>query len=482
MSRWSCRSLRSSAQPIATVPSRRRAARTGSSLSADSGEPARTSAARADIPEAPPFLEPAARHLREDVFERRHAEPLPQLAGRPERGDRSEFHDRDPVALALRLLHLVRGDEDRRPGLLAQELEPLPDQPSRGRVEADRRLVEEQDGGVLEQRRRDLEPAQHPAGERASEPVEKRAELHRFDGLLDPRPPLAPGDARRAAVELEVLVGRERAVDRDRLRDVADRLAHGEPVADHVVARDEGRPRSRLQQRRQHADRRGLARAVRAEQSERLAGRHVEADPGHGLDLAEANGEPVDEDDLLGALLGARERGHRATSSSVRVRSTSAALAVSCTSSARSSGSSASSTSQKKSRRCSATPATSSWPSGVSSTRIARRSPSAPCRLAIPISSSRSTIRVAVVSSTPTRSASSPMRRPPLSPISASARSLLGVSFVPSSGWSDACSRRLARIVPSSRQQVESSAASGFSSRRDIPAKYRNWLLHGIPR
>ena len=116
MSRWSCRSLRSSAQPIASVPSRRRAARTGSSLSADSSEPARTSAARADISEAPPFLEPAAGDLREHVLERPDAEAPTQLARRADRGDRAAVHDRDALALALGLLHLVRGDDDRRAG------------------------------------------------------------------------------------------------------------------------------------------------------------------------------------------------------------------------------------------------------------------------------------------------------------------------------------------------------------------------------
>src|SRR3954468_7866870 len=109
MSRWSCRSLRISAQPIATVPSRSRAARTGSELSASSSEPARASAACADIPEAPSFLEPSSGHLGEDVLEDRDAEAPAELVGRPERSNRPLVHHRDPVALALCLLHLVRG-------------------------------------------------------------------------------------------------------------------------------------------------------------------------------------------------------------------------------------------------------------------------------------------------------------------------------------------------------------------------------------
>src|SRR5690242_10877428 len=107
MSRWSCRSLRISAQPMATVPSRRRPSRT-----AASSKPAGALSARADIPEAPSFLEPAAGGGRERVLERRHVVLAAQLRRRSERGDLAEIHDCEPFALAFGLLHLVRGDED----------------------------------------------------------------------------------------------------------------------------------------------------------------------------------------------------------------------------------------------------------------------------------------------------------------------------------------------------------------------------------
>src|ERR1043166_7733304 len=102
MSRWSCRSLRISAQPIATVPSRGRPSRTPTS-----SQPACALSTRADIPEVPSFLEPAAGRGGEDVLQRGRGELLPQLIRRALRGDLAEIEDCDPLALALGLFHLV---------------------------------------------------------------------------------------------------------------------------------------------------------------------------------------------------------------------------------------------------------------------------------------------------------------------------------------------------------------------------------------
>src|SRR5215831_14673016 len=147
MSRWSWRSLRISAQPIASVPSRSRPTR-----AAASSKPAGAPSTRADIPEAPSFLEPAARRGGEHVLKRGRVVLPPELVRRSQSGDRAEAQDRDPVALALGLLHLVRRDEDGRPGLLPEHPESLPDDAARSRVEAHRRLVEKQDLGLLQER------------------------------------------------------------------------------------------------------------------------------------------------------------------------------------------------------------------------------------------------------------------------------------------------------------------------------------------
>src|SRR5262249_45355088 len=168
MSMLSWRSLRSSAQAIAPMPSPRRRTLT-SHCSSGSAHPAREATCSPSIAEAPSFLfERMTGGEREDVVEVVRLELLAQLARRSLRGERSEIHDRDAVAVAVGLLHLVRRHEDRRAGLVAQLLEPLPDEPTRGRVETHGRLVKEEDGGPVQQSGRDLEAAEHAAREVAT--------------------------------------------------------------------------------------------------------------------------------------------------------------------------------------------------------------------------------------------------------------------------------------------------------------------------
>ena len=203
----------------------------------------------------------------------------------------AEVHDRQTLAIAFGLLHHVGGEEDRGPGLLAQSSEVLPHHPPRGRVKADGGLVQEQHRGPVEQCGRDLQPAQHSARQRARQPVEHRAEVHRHDRLLDPLAALTRRHAGDAGIEVEVLERRQRAVHGDRLRDVADRSAHGEGIGAHVEARDLRAAGGRGQERGQHADRSRLAGTVGAEQAEHLARRDREGDAGDRLHVLEAHHE-----------------------------------------------------------------------------------------------------------------------------------------------------------------------------------------------
>ena len=127
------------------------------------------------------------------------------------------------------------------------------------------------------------------------------------------------GTPGHAAVELEVLGGGQRAVDRDRLRDVADRLPHGEAVADDVVAGDERAAVRRAQQRREHADRRRLAGAVRAEQAEHLARPTANETPRTASTSPKRTTRPSTSTATRGhvELLDAGSSAHRATSSSL---------------------------------------------------------------------------------------------------------------------------------------------------------------------
>src|SRR5215471_4732278 len=91
-------------------------------------------------------------------------------------------------------------------------------------------------------------------------------------------------DAVELGVEAQVLLGAEVLVERGRLEHEADAAPNRVPLGDDVVAGDLGRPRGGGGQRAEDVDRRGLARAVRAEEAERLAGVDPEVDAAHRLD------------------------------------------------------------------------------------------------------------------------------------------------------------------------------------------------------
>jgi len=67
-----------------------------------------------------------------------------QGLGRVDRHDLAVVDDRDPVAV-LGLVHIVRGEEDRDVLTGLQVVDVLPDRGARLRVQADRRLVQEED-------------------------------------------------------------------------------------------------------------------------------------------------------------------------------------------------------------------------------------------------------------------------------------------------------------------------------------------------
>jgi hypothetical protein len=79
-------------------------------------------------------------------------------------------------------------------------------------------------------------------------------------------------------LQLDVLAPGQVGVHARALGDHADRLPHGAGLGPDVVARHSRLAGVRSGQRRQHLHCRGLARAVRAEQSEYGSGRNLEGE------------------------------------------------------------------------------------------------------------------------------------------------------------------------------------------------------------
>jgi hypothetical protein len=154
------------------------------------------------------------------------------------------------------------------------------------RVDADRRLVEEHDGRVVEQPAGDVESLAHPAGVALDALLLPALEPHELEKLGDP----GALDVRVDAVELGEIA---QVVERGQplvqaaiaAEDVPDPLPHPLRVVDHVVPEDACLPRRREQERDQHLDRRRLARAVGAKEPEQLSLADLEADTADGLHL-----------------------------------------------------------------------------------------------------------------------------------------------------------------------------------------------------
>jgi hypothetical protein len=195
----------------------------------------------------------------------------------------------------------VRGQEDRQPLLLGEPLHLDPHRGARLGIEAGRGLVEEEDARPVDESERDVEAPLHPARVAAHDAIRRVDDPDQLEQLVDAGAQVVAGEALDPPLEHEVLSPGRLAVDARLLRDVADRAADAVRLPDRVVAGDERAAGVRLRQRRQHADGRRLARAVRAEQAEDLAAAHGERHAREGLDLPVALLQPLRDDRVHGA-------------------------------------------------------------------------------------------------------------------------------------------------------------------------------------
>ena len=112
-----------------------------------------------------------------------------------------------------------------------------------------------------------VEPPLHPARVGAYEPVDRRSDVDELEHLLEPRPNLVRPEPVQAALEREKLSAGLPIVERGVLKGDPDAQPHLLGIFHHVVARDQRGPRRRVEQGAEHPDERGLAGAVRAEET-----------------------------------------------------------------------------------------------------------------------------------------------------------------------------------------------------------------------
>ena len=199
-------------------------------------------------------------------------------------------HQRHLVGEPLGLLDVVRGHQDRG-APRAQRIDQRPQLRADLGIEADGGLVEQQQRRVVREPAREQQTPAHAAGELVDrvaaaplEPGQGQAAVHRGAHVLHP---VEPREHREVVlhrhVHVEVVELRHHAHQRPRLLRVAGQLvAHdGDPalVRDGLAG--------------EQAHRRGLARAVRSEQAEADALRHLQVQSIHGGDRAEALHHPL---------------------------------------------------------------------------------------------------------------------------------------------------------------------------------------------
>jgi hypothetical protein len=173
----------------------------------------------------------------------------------------------------------VRGEKNRAPGSL-ELFDQIPELAPRLRVEPRRRLVEEQQIGIADERAREREPLLLTAGQCTDARAPHLLELNELDDVIRRRPLIEEAAEQPHGLLDRELVGELRLLELNS-KALLERSGVGFPAqAEHLDI-------ARVACREAFADldRGGLARAVRPEQAEALAGSHLEIEAVHGDDV-----------------------------------------------------------------------------------------------------------------------------------------------------------------------------------------------------
>ena len=130
----------------------------------------------------------------------------------------------------------------------------------------------------MEQTFRDLDPTLQSAGERLDQIARAIAQIELEQEMIDPLAERRPGKAVEMALMFEILAHPQFLVEARRLENDADPAAQRAGVAEQIEPQNGGRAAAWPNERRQNAEKRGLAAAVRSEQAKDLARRDAKRD------------------------------------------------------------------------------------------------------------------------------------------------------------------------------------------------------------
>ena len=225
----------------------------------------------------------------------RRGDDLPGAARR----QHATLVDRDQLVEAFRLFHIGGRYQHGHGRPIGADLrDQLPELAARERIDACRRLVEDQQIGIVHQRAAETELLLHAAGKLAGRPVGKRREPGRREQPSAPLGESARIEAEKIGEEVDVLGdGKGRIeVAAEALRHKGDARADlaSVPAVAHVAA--EHRDRAGLDSlcAGDDAEQSGFSHAVRADQRHRCARRNLQADGVERQGLAVPVREAVD--------------------------------------------------------------------------------------------------------------------------------------------------------------------------------------------
>jgi hypothetical protein len=184
----------------------------------------------------------------------------------------------DPVGQFVRLVQLLRGQED-RDAACHEIADGLPHHAAAARVETGGRLVEKDDARVPDQGHREIEPALHAAGVGLRRLGGRVGQVELVEQAGGAPPAFRPAQVVQAGHQQQVLLAGEQAVDRGKLAGDPDRGPYRRRVAGHVMAHDAHLAAVGVDHRGHDLHGGGLAGTVGTQQRERCssADRQVDA-------------------------------------------------------------------------------------------------------------------------------------------------------------------------------------------------------------
>ena len=196
----------------------------------------------------------------------------------------TEVDEGDARAEPVGLLEVLRREQDRRAG--AGELaHGVPDRCTAARVEAGRRLVEEQDLRAAQQADGQVEASPHTAGVLTGGAVGSALEVETAEQLVGMQPGRPSPHVVQAGEHLQVLPAAQQLVHRSELSRDADARADPGRVGGDVDPGDAGAAGVEAEQRAEDPDGGRLAGAVRAEHADLRSRQEGERDVREHLPL-----------------------------------------------------------------------------------------------------------------------------------------------------------------------------------------------------